>query len=93
MIVLRDTEAISAVADPALRQLIELRISQINECCQWDADELGPMMAKSLKPRQWGKVHRCWKVQRFPLLRLKFPWWKAQRFLSRQKPLLKLKFP
>ena len=44
MIVLRDTEAISTVADPALRQLIELRISQINECCPWDADELGPMI-------------------------------------------------
>lgn len=44
MIVLRDTEAISTVADPALRQLIELRISQINECCPWDAEELGPMI-------------------------------------------------
>lgn len=44
MIVLRNTEAISTVADPALRQLIELRISQINECCPWDAEELGPMI-------------------------------------------------
>ena len=44
MIILRDTEAISTVPDPALRQLIELRISQINECCPWDAEELGPMI-------------------------------------------------
>ena len=44
MIVLHDTEAISTVADPALRQLIELRIQEISECCPWDADELGPMI-------------------------------------------------
>lgn len=44
MIVLHDTETISTLADAELRRLIELRISQINECCPWNAEELGPMI-------------------------------------------------
>ena len=44
MLVLRDTKAIAGITDPALRQLIERRIQEINECCPWDADELGPMI-------------------------------------------------
>lgn len=44
MLVLRDTTAIAGITDPVLRQLIERRIQEINECCRWDADELGPMI-------------------------------------------------
>ena len=44
MLVLSDTKAIAGITDPALRQLIERRIQEINECCPWDADELGPMI-------------------------------------------------
>lgn len=44
MLVLRDTTAISDITDPVLRELIERRIQEINECCPWDADELGPMI-------------------------------------------------
>lgn len=44
MLVLRDTTAIVSITDPVLRQLIERRIQEINECCPWDADELGPMI-------------------------------------------------
>ena len=44
MRILRDEAAIAALPDAGLRQLIETRISQINECCPWDADELGPFI-------------------------------------------------
>ena len=44
MRILRDEAAIAALPDTGLRQLIENRISQINECCPWDADELGPFI-------------------------------------------------
>ena len=44
MLVLRDTKAITDITDPVLRELIERRIQEINECCPWDADELGPMI-------------------------------------------------
>ena len=57
MLVLRDTNAITGITDPVLRQLIERRIQEISECCPWDADELGPMIvvepgdtADDLKP-------------------------------------------
>lgn len=44
MRILHDEAAIAALPDAGLRQLIEQRISQINECCPWDADELGPFI-------------------------------------------------
>ena len=44
MRILRDEAAIAALPDAGLRQLIETRIRQINECCPWDADELGPII-------------------------------------------------
>ena len=44
MRILRDEAAIAALADAGLRQLIEQRIRQINACCPWDADELGPFV-------------------------------------------------
>lgn len=44
MRIMRDKGAIAALPDAGLRQLIEHRISQINECCPWDADELGPFI-------------------------------------------------
>lgn len=45
MLVLSDTKAIVGITDPVLRELIERRIQEISECCPWDADELGPMIA------------------------------------------------
>lgn len=45
MLILRDTKAITDITDPVLRELIERRIQEISECCPWDADELGPMIA------------------------------------------------
>lgn len=44
MLVLRDMNTIAAITDPVLLQLIERRIQEINECCPWDAEELGPMV-------------------------------------------------
>jgi hypothetical protein len=44
MRILHDEAAIAALPDTGLRQLIETRISQINECYPWDADELGPFI-------------------------------------------------
>lgn len=44
MLVLRDINTIAAITDPVLRQLIERRIQEINECCPRDADELGPLI-------------------------------------------------
>ena len=44
MRILRDEATVAALPDAGLRQLIEKRISQINECCPWDADELGPFI-------------------------------------------------
>lgn len=44
MRILRNEIAIAALPDAGLRQLIETRISLINECCPWDADELGPFI-------------------------------------------------
>ena len=41
MLILRDEGAIAALPDVALRRLIEKRVAEINECCPWDADELG----------------------------------------------------
>lgn len=44
MRILRDEAAIAALPDAGLRELIKHRISQINECCPWNADELGPFI-------------------------------------------------
>lgn len=44
MLILRDTETISAIPDKQLLQLIDQRIKEISECCPWDADELGPII-------------------------------------------------
>ncbi len=44
MLVLRDIESITTITDSHLRQLIERRIQGIEECCPWDADELGPFI-------------------------------------------------
>lgn len=41
MRILRDETAIAALPAGGLRRLIEKRIAEINECCPWDADELG----------------------------------------------------
>lgn len=41
MRILRDETAIAALPDYDLRRLIEKRVAEINECCPWDADELG----------------------------------------------------
>lgn len=41
MRILRDETAIAALPDADLRRLIEKRVAEINECCPWDADELG----------------------------------------------------
>ena len=44
MIVITDRTQISGTADTHLRQLIEQRIRGIEECCPWDAEELGPFI-------------------------------------------------
>lgn len=44
MIVITDQQQVIEIADPHLRQLIEQRIQGIEECCSWDADELGPLI-------------------------------------------------
>jgi len=41
MRILRDEAAIAGLPAGELRQLIEKRVAEINECCPWDADELG----------------------------------------------------
>jgi hypothetical protein len=41
MRILHDETAIAALPAGGLRRLIEKRIAEINECCPWDADELG----------------------------------------------------
>ena len=44
MLILRETETISAITDEQLRQLIVQRIQEISECSPWDADEMGPIV-------------------------------------------------
>ena len=44
MIVITDRRQIAGIADSHLRQLIEQRIQDIEECCPWDAEELGPFI-------------------------------------------------
>ena len=44
MVVITDQSQIAGVTDTHLRQLIERRIQEINECCPWDANELGPFI-------------------------------------------------
>lgn len=44
MRILRDEAAIATLPDAGLRQLIEKRVIQINECSPWDADDLGPFI-------------------------------------------------
>lgn len=41
MRILRDEAAIAALPEAGLRQLLQKRVAEINECCPWDADELG----------------------------------------------------
>ncbi len=45
MRILRDEASIAALPDDTLRRLIEKRVAEINECCPWDADELGYFIA------------------------------------------------
>lgn len=45
MRILRDEAAIADLPDDALRRLIEKRVTEINECCPWDSDELGYFIA------------------------------------------------
>lgn len=49
MRILRDEAAIAALPESGLRQLIQKRIRQINECCPWDADELGPFIVVEVR--------------------------------------------
>lgn len=44
MLVLYDTGAIAALAHHRLRQLIQQRVEEISEYCEWDGDELGPFV-------------------------------------------------
>ncbi len=44
MRVLRSKADVDGIADAALRQLIEERITQIEENCPWDTDVLGPII-------------------------------------------------
>ena len=44
MVVITDQSQIAGITDTHLRQLIERRIQEINECCPWDANELGPFI-------------------------------------------------
>ena len=44
MVIVTDRNQITDIADKQLRQLIELRIQGIEECCDWDAAELGPFI-------------------------------------------------
>ena len=44
MIVITDQMQSAGIADSYLRQLIEQRIQEIEECCPWDANELGPII-------------------------------------------------
>lgn len=44
MVVITDQSQIAGITDTHLRQLIERRIQEINECCPWDAKELGPFI-------------------------------------------------
>lgn len=44
MRILRDESEIASLADAELRRLIEERVQEINEVCEWDADELGPFI-------------------------------------------------
>lgn len=44
MIIINDSKQIASIADSFLRQIIEQRIHGIEECCPWEADELGPII-------------------------------------------------
>ena len=44
MIIITDPKQVSSIADPPLRHIIEQRIQGIEECCPWDANELGPII-------------------------------------------------
>jgi hypothetical protein len=44
MVIVTERDQITGIADTQLRQLIELRIQGIEECCPWDANELGPII-------------------------------------------------
>lgn len=44
MVIVTDRTQITGIADIQLRQLIELRIQGIEECCDWDSNELGPFI-------------------------------------------------
>lgn len=44
MRVLRSKEEIASLLDGTLRTLIQQRIAQIEGCCPWSAEELGPVI-------------------------------------------------
>lgn len=44
MVVITDLSQIPEITDDHLRQLIQQRVQGIEECCPWDADELGPII-------------------------------------------------
>lgn len=44
MIIITDRTQIPEITDRHLRQLIEQHIQDIEECCPWDAEELGPFI-------------------------------------------------
>lgn len=44
MIIITDPNQVASIADPPLRHIIKQRIHGIEECCPWDASELGPII-------------------------------------------------